>query len=52
MDDLIYASISKVDSAKRLFKEIGKKFFKFVMNEKHHYMDLLNNTKYDGIHGV
>ena len=52
MDEAIYASIPKVDTAKGLLEEIGKKFIKFDMNEKHHYLDLLNNTKYDGIKGV
>ena len=52
MDEAIYASIPKVDIAKRLLEEIGKKFIKFYMNEKHHYLNLLNNTKYDGVKGV
>ena len=33
-------------------KELGKKFIKFDMNEKHHYLNLLNNIKYDGVKGV
>ena len=52
MDEAIYASIPKVDTTKRLLEEIGKKFIKFDMNEKHHYLNLLNNTKYDGVKGV
>ena len=52
MDEAVYASIHKVHTTKRLLEEIGKKFIKFDMNEKHHYLDLLNNTKYDGVKGV
>lgn len=53
MADSTYASILKMDNAKRFLEKIGKKIVKFDMNEKHHYyLDLLNNTKYDGIHGV
>ena len=52
MDEAISISIPKVDTIKRLFKEIGRKFIKFDMNEKHHYLNLLNNTKYDGVKGV
>ena len=52
MDEAIYASILKVDTAKGLLQDIEKKFIKFDMNEKHHYLDLLNNTKYDGVKGV
>ena len=52
MDEVVYASIPKVDTTKGLLKEIGKKFIKFDMNEKHHYLYLLNNTKYDGVKGV
>ena len=52
MDEAIYASIPKVDTIKGILKEIGKKFFKFDINEKHHYVDLLSNTKYDGVKGV
>ena len=52
MDEDIYASIPKVDTTKTLLEEIGKKFIKFDMNEKRHYLDLLNNTKYDGVKGV
>ena len=52
MDAAIYASIPKVDIAKGLLEEIGKKFIKFDRNEKHQYLDLLNNTKYDGVKGV
>ena len=52
MDEVVYTSIPKVDIAKGLLEEIGKKFIKFDMNEKHHYLDLLNNTKYDGVKGV
>ena len=49
MDEAVYASVTKVDIAKGLLDEIGNKFIKFDMNEKHHYLDLLNNTKYDGV---
>ena len=52
MDEVVYASILKVDTTKRLLKEIRKKFIKFDMNEKHHYLDLLNNTKYDEVKEV
>ena len=52
MDKVVYASIHKVDTAKGLLKEIGNMFIKFDMNEKHHYLDLLNDTKYDGVKGV
>ena len=45
MDEAIYASIPKVDTAKGLLEEI-------VTNEMHHYFDLLNNTKYDEVKGV
>ena len=51
MDEAIYASIPKVDTTKRLLEKIGKKLIKFDMNEKHHYLDLVN-TKYDGVKGV
>ena len=33
MDEAVYASIPKVDTAKELLEEIGKKFIKFIMNE-------------------
>ena len=46
-NEAIYASIPKVGIAKGLLEEIGKKFIKFDMNEKHHYLDLLNNTQYE-----
>ena len=52
MDEVVYVSIPKVDTTKGLLKEMEKKFIKFDMNEKHHYLDLLNNTKYDGVKGV
>ena len=52
MDKVVYASILKVDTTKGLLEEIGKKFIQFDMNEKHHYLDLLNNAKYDGVKGV
>ena len=52
MDEAVYDSISKVDTENGLLEEIGKKFIKFDMNEKHHYLDLLKNTKYDGVKGV
>ena len=52
MDEAVYASIPKVDTTKGLLEEIRKKFIKFDMNEKHHYLDLLNNTKYDGVIGL
>ena len=52
MDEVVYASIPKVDTTKGLLEEIGKKFIKFDMNEKRHYLDLLNNIKYDGVKGV
>ena len=52
MDEAVYASILKVDTEKGLLEEIGRKFIKFDMNEKHHFLDLLNNTKYDGVKGV
>ena len=52
MDEVVYASIPKVDTTKGLLEEIGNKFIKFDMNEKHHYLYLLNNTKYDGVKGV
>ena len=52
MDEVVYASIPKMDTTKELLEVIGKKFIKFDMNEKHHYLDLLNNTKYDGVKGV
>ena len=32
----MYASIPKVDTTKGLLEEIGKRFIKFDMNEKHH----------------
>ena len=41
-----------MDTSKGLLEGTGKKFIKFDMNEKHHYLDLLNNTKYDGVKGV
>ena len=41
-----------MDTTKGLLEGIGKKFIKFDMNEKHRYLDLLNNTKYDGVKGV
>ena len=44
MDETVYASILKVDITNGILEEIGKKFIKFDMNEKHHYLDLLNNT--------
>ena len=52
MDGAVYANVPKVDTTKGLIGEIGKKFIKFDMNEKHHYLDLLNKTKYDGVKGV
>nr|XP_048333660.1 uncharacterized protein LOC125423449 [Ziziphus jujuba var. spinosa] len=52
MDESIYASISKVNTAKELLEEIGKKFIKFEMNEKNHYLDLLSNNKYDRVKGI
>ena len=52
MDAVVYVSIPKVDTTKGLLKEMEKNFIKFDMNEKHHYLDLLNNTKYDGVKGV
>ena len=52
MDEIVYASIPKVDTTKGLLKEIGNKFIKFDMNEKHYYLDPLNNTKYDEVKGV
>ena len=44
MDEVVYASIPKLDIANGLCEEIGKTFIKFNMNEKHHYFDLLNNS--------
>ena len=41
-----------MDTSKGLLEEIGKKFITFDMNEKHHYLGPLNNTKYDGVKGV
>ena len=38
--------------AKGLSEEIGKKFIKFDMDDKHHYLDILNNIKYDEVKGV
>ena len=52
MDEAVYASIPKLDTTKGLLEKIGKKFIKFDMNENHHYLDLLNNIKYDGVKGV
>ena len=52
MYEAVYSSILKVDTTKGLFEEIGNKFIKFDMNEKHHYLYLLNNTMYDGVKGV
>ena len=49
MDEVVYASILKVDTTKGLLEEIRKFFIKFDMNEKHHYLDLLNNIKYDRV---
>ena len=52
MDEAIYVIIPKVDTTKGFLQKIRKNFIKFDMNEKHHYLDLLNNTKYDGVKGV
>ena len=52
MDEVVYASIPKLDKTKGLLEEIGKKLIKFDMNGKHRYLDLLNNTKYDGVKGA
>ena len=52
IDEVVYASIPKLDIVKGLLEEIRKKFIKLSMNEKHHYFDFLNNTKYDGVKGV
>ena len=52
MDEDVYASIPKVAVTKGLLEEMRNKFIKFDKNERHHYFDLLNNTKYDGVKGV
>ena len=52
MDEVVYASIPRVDIENGRLEEIRKKFIKFDMNEKHHCLDLLNSTKYDGVKGV
>ena len=41
-----------MDTTKGLLEEIKRRFIKFDMNEKHHYLDLLINTKYDGVKGA
>ena len=45
MDEAIYASIPKVDTTKGLLEVIRKKFIKFDMTKKHHYLGVLNNIK-------
>ena len=52
MDEVVYASFPKVDTTKELLEKIGKEFIKFDMNEKHHYLDFLNNTKYYGVKDI
>ena len=52
MDEAVYARISKMDTTKGLLEERRKKFIKFDMNKKHHYLDLLNDTNYDEVRGV
>ena len=52
MDEAVYARISKMDTTKGLLEKRRKKFIKFYMNKKHHYLDLLNDTKYDEVRGV
>ena len=49
MDEAVYASIPKVGIIKGLLEEIRKKLIEF---DKNAYLDLLNNTKYDGVKGV
>ena len=52
MDEAIYVSIHKMDTRNGFLREGGKKFIKFDINEKYHYLYLLNKNKYDEVKRV
>ena len=52
VEDSNFESIPKVNTAKELLEVIGRKFTKFDKNDKHHNLNLLNSTMYDGVSGV
>ena len=49
MEDSIYESITKTESAKKLLDVVGKKYTKFLKNE---LLNTLHSTFYDGTSGV
>ncbi|KAF3441590.1 hypothetical protein FNV43_RR15504 [Rhamnella rubrinervis] len=51
-NDLFGTSIPKVNTVKELLETIGRKFTMFDKNDKHHYLNLLNSTMYDGVSGL
>lgn len=52
VEESISESIPHVTIAKQYLEEINTKFAKFDRNEKQHYLDMMNNSRYDGIVGV
>ena len=52
MEDSIYESIPKTKNAKEFLDAIGKKYTKFLKNEKNELLNTLHFTFYDGTSGV
>ena len=52
MEDSIYESILKTKNAKEFLDAVGKKYTKFLKNEKNELLNTLHSTFYDGTSGV
>ena len=52
MEDSIYESIPKIDNTKEFLDAVGKKYTKFLNNEKNELLNTLHFTFYDGTSGV
>ena len=52
IEDSIYESILKTKNAKELLDAVGKKYTKFLKNEKNKLLNTLHSTLYDVTSGV
>ena len=52
MEDSIYERIPKIDNTKEFLDVVGKKYTKFLNNEKNELLNTLHFTFYDGTSGV
>ena len=52
MEDSIYENIPKTENEKEFLDVVGKKYTKFLKNEKNELLNTLQSTFYDGISGV